>query len=69
MGTRKHVDEDGGGSPLTPSLYFVIVEEKRRRGLNFDTTAIVGGDTVEFYLKGKRVAVHHVCAYTTRNFR
>lgn len=49
--------EEGG---LDEELYHLIVEANKRKGLDFDATAIINGNTVEFYKKGKRVKAHRV---------
>lgn len=45
---------------LDDESYHEIVETNRKQGLVFDTTAIVNGQSVEFYKNGKRVKVVHV---------
>lgn len=45
---------------LDEELYKLIVEANKRKGLDFDTTAIINGNTVEFYKKGQRVKAHRV---------
>lgn len=58
MPRPKTYDEDAPA--LTESVFNEIVSTNRKQGLEFDSMAIVRGETVEFYLKGKRVKAVHV---------